>query len=48
MSYAVENLEGAGEYLTVAPGRLGAPVPFEFSRGVLPALHQPVTFQVLK
>ncbi len=46
VSYAVENLEGAGEYLTVAPGRLGAPVPFEFSRVVLPALHHPVTFKV--
>ncbi|WP_405824692.1 serine/threonine protein kinase [Streptomyces sp. NBC_01390] len=46
VSYVVENLEGAGEYLTVAPGRLGAPVPFEFSRVVLPALSGDATFKV--
>lgn len=46
VSYAVENLEGAGEYLTVAPGRLGAPVPFEFSRVVLPALNGTASFKV--
>ncbi|MFF8322849.1 serine/threonine protein kinase [Streptomyces bobili] len=45
-AYAVENLEGAGEYITVAPGRLGAPVPFEFSRVVLPALSGTVDFKV--
>ncbi|MEU9735917.1 serine/threonine protein kinase [Streptomyces sp. NPDC048002] len=45
-AYAVENLEGAGEYITVAPGRLGAPVPFEFSRVVLPALCGTVDFKV--
>ncbi|MFF3705113.1 serine/threonine protein kinase [Streptomyces phaeochromogenes] len=44
--YVVENLEGAGEYITVAPGRLGAPVPFEFSRVVLPALNGTVDFKV--
>ncbi|GAP45995.1 hypothetical protein [Streptomyces azureus] len=46
VSYVVENLEGAGEYLTVAPGRLGAPVPFEFSRVVIPALSATATFKV--
>ncbi|WP_240967382.1 FHA domain-containing protein [Streptomyces composti] len=46
VSYVVENLEGAGEYLTVAPGRLGAPVPFEFSRVVLPALAGTASFKV--
>ncbi|MCT7355382.1 serine/threonine protein kinase [Streptomyces sp. 15-116A] len=46
VSYVVENLEGAGEYLTVAPGRLGAPVPFEFSRVVLPALNGTASFKV--
>ncbi|MDL5205772.1 serine/threonine protein kinase [Streptomyces sp. ALI-76-A] len=46
VSYAVENLEGAGEYLTVAPGRLGAPVPFEFARVVLPALTGNAAFKV--
>lgn len=45
-AYVVENLEGAGEYLTVAPGRLGAPVPFEFSRVVLPALNGTADFKV--
>ena len=45
-AYAVENLEGAGEYITVAPGRLGAPVPFEFSRVVLPAMSGTVDFKV--
>ncbi|WP_406255830.1 serine/threonine protein kinase [Streptomyces chartreusis] len=45
-AYVVENLEGAGEYITVAPGRLGAPVPFEFSRVVLPALNGTVDFKV--
>lgn len=45
-AYAIENLEGAGEYITVVPGRLGAPVPFEFSRVVLPALSGTVDFKV--
>ncbi|GAA2792572.1 serine/threonine protein kinase [Kitasatospora sp. CM 4170] len=45
-TYVVENLEGAGEHVKVAPGRLGAPVPFEFSRVLLPALGEPVEFKV--
>lgn len=45
-AYVVENLEGAGEYITVAPRRLGAPVPFEFSRVVLPALSGTAEFKV--
>ncbi|MFJ1967689.1 serine/threonine protein kinase [Streptomyces sp. NPDC087903] len=45
-TYVVENLEGAGEHIKVAPGRLGAPVPFEFSRVVLPALNGTATFKV--
>jgi len=46
-SYLVENPEGAGEYLRVPPRRLGAPVPFEFARVVLPTRGEhPVTFQV--
>lgn len=45
-TYVVENLEGAGEHVKVAPGRLGAPVPFEFSRVVLPALDGTVGFKV--
>jgi serine/threonine-protein kinase len=35
-TYVVENLEGGGEYVKIAPGRLGAPIPFELSRVVLP------------
>ncbi|MGW4891607.1 serine/threonine protein kinase [Kitasatospora sp. NPDC004240] len=45
-TYVVENLEGAGEHIKVAPGRLGAPVPFEFSRVLLPSLGEPITFKV--
>lgn len=46
-SYLVENPEGAGEYLRVPPRRVGAPVPFEFSRVVLPTRSDvPVSFQV--
>ncbi|GAB2987755.1 FHA domain-containing protein [Streptomyces pseudoechinosporeus] len=36
-TYVVENPEGAGEHIKAGPGRLDAPVPFEFSRIVLPA-----------
>ncbi|MFI1584594.1 serine/threonine protein kinase [Embleya sp. NPDC020630] len=46
VTYVVENLEGAGEYLKIAPGRLGAPVPFEFSRLVLPVADGDVSFKV--
>ena len=45
-TYVVENLEGAGEHVKVAPGRLGAPVPFEFSRVVLPSLGGGCHFKV--
>ncbi|MEU8774251.1 serine/threonine protein kinase [Streptomyces sp. NPDC048606] len=46
-SYLVENPEGAGEYLRVPPRRAGAPIPFEFSRVVLPTRGAaPVSFQV--
>ncbi|MFB7665018.1 serine/threonine protein kinase [Kitasatospora sp. NPDC056138] len=45
-TYVVENLEGAGECVKVAPGRLGAPVAFEFSRVILPASEAPVSFKV--
>ncbi|MGN9792146.1 FHA domain-containing protein [Streptomyces sp. OZ13] len=44
-TYVVENPEGAGEHIKIAPGRIGAPVPFEFSRVVLPA-DEPVSFDV--
>ncbi|WP_405404156.1 FHA domain-containing protein [Streptomyces sp. NBC_01104] len=45
-TYAVENPEGAGEHIKVAPRRLGAPVAFEFSRVVLPAGTDLLTFDV--
>ncbi|ANS66295.1 hypothetical protein SLINC_4071 [Streptomyces lincolnensis] len=45
-TYVVENPEGAGEHIKIAPGRLGAPVSFEFARVVLPATHDLVTFDV--
>ncbi|MFH8473706.1 serine/threonine protein kinase [Streptomyces sp. NPDC018000] len=46
-SYLVENPEGAGEYLRVPPRRVGAPIPFELSRVVLPSRRDtPVLFQV--
>ncbi|MFI6446919.1 serine/threonine protein kinase [Kitasatospora sp. NPDC050543] len=45
-TYVVENLEGAGEHVKVAPGRLGAPVPFEFSRVVLPSFGGATHFKV--
>ncbi|WLW52762.1 FHA domain-containing protein [Streptomyces sp. YU58] len=45
-TYVVENPEGAGELIKVAPGRVEAPVPFEFSRVVLPAAGDLLTFDV--
>lgn len=45
-SLLVENPEGAGEYFRVAPGRLCAPVPFEFSRVVLAVRSGTLSFQV--
>ncbi|MFF8941000.1 FHA domain-containing protein [Streptomyces sp. NPDC014864] len=45
-TYVVENPEGAGEHIKVAPGRLDAPVPFEFSRIVLPAAGDLLAIEV--
>ncbi|WP_228182723.1 FHA domain-containing protein [Streptomyces anulatus] len=45
-TYVVENPEGAGEHIKVAPGRVEAPVPFEFSRVVLPAAGDLLAFDV--
>ncbi|GAB1640584.1 FHA domain-containing protein [Krasilnikovia sp. MM14-A1259] len=45
-SLVVENPEGAGEYFRVPPGRLAAPVPFEFSRVVLATRSDTLAFQV--
>lgn len=45
-TYVVENPEGAGEHIKVAAGRVDAPVPFEFSRVVLPAAGDLLAFDV--
>ncbi|MFG3526443.1 FHA domain-containing protein [Streptomyces sp. NPDC047917] len=45
-TYVVENPEGAGEHIKIAPGRVGAPIPFEFSRVVLPAGGDLLNFDV--
>lgn len=45
-TYVVENPEGAGEHIKIAPGRLDAPVPFEFARIVLPAGSELLTLDV--
>ncbi|MFB6887997.1 FHA domain-containing protein [Kitasatospora sp. NPDC056327] len=45
-TYVVENPEGAGEHIKVAPGRLAAPVPFEFARLVLPAVSELLSLDV--
>ncbi|WP_314250318.1 FHA domain-containing protein [Streptomyces sp. DSM 40907] len=45
-TYVVENPEGAGEHIKIAPGRLDAPVPFEFARLVLPAGSELLTLDV--
>ncbi|MFE0107134.1 FHA domain-containing protein [Streptomyces sp. NPDC059009] len=45
-TYVVENPEGAGEHIKVGPGRVDAPVPFEFSRVVLPAGGDLLHFEV--
>lgn len=45
-TYIVENPEGGGEFLKVAPRRLDMPVPFEIARLVLPTAGAPVSFTV--
>jgi hypothetical protein len=45
-TYVVENPEGGGEFIKVPPGRLGAPIPYEFSRVILPAGHSSLSFLV--
>ncbi|MFG2777484.1 serine/threonine protein kinase [Streptomyces prunicolor] len=45
-TYVVENLEGGGEYVKVAPRRMGTPIPFELSRVVLPLTDGFVRFTV--
>ncbi|MDG9722324.1 MULTISPECIES: FHA domain-containing protein [unclassified Streptomyces] len=45
-TYVVENPEGAGEHIKIAPGRVEAPVPFELARVTLPAAGDLLTFDV--
>jgi hypothetical protein len=45
-TYVVENPEGGGEFIKVPPGRLNAPIPYEFSRVVLPTGGAQVSFLV--
>ncbi|WP_405621700.1 FHA domain-containing protein [Streptomyces sp. NBC_01511] len=45
-TYVVENPEGAGEHIKIAPGRIEAPIPFEFSRIVLPAADALLSFDI--
>ncbi|MCG5216289.1 FHA domain-containing protein [Streptosporangium sp. KLBMP 9127] len=45
-TYVVENPEGGGEFVKIPPGRMGAPIPFEFSRVSLPAVDGSVSFLV--
>lgn len=45
-TYVVENPEGGGEFVKVPPQRMGMPVPFEFSRVILPAVHGTTGFLV--
>ncbi len=45
-TYVVENPEGAGEHVKIAPGRQDSPIPFEFARVVLPAAHDLLGFEV--
>ena len=45
-TYVVENPEGGGEFVKLAPRRLDMPVPFEFARVVLPGADSFDTFFV--
>ncbi|PRY30604.1 FHA domain-containing protein [Pseudosporangium ferrugineum] len=45
-TYVVENPEGGGEFIKLAPRRIDMPVPFEFARVVVPAEERPAAFFV--
>ncbi|GAA4946896.1 FHA domain-containing protein [Actinoplanes utahensis] len=45
-TYVIDNPEGGGEHLKIAPRRLGAPVPFEFARLSIPVDDGTVEFLV--
>jgi hypothetical protein len=45
-TYVVENPEGAGEHIKIPARRIASPIPFEFSRVVLPVRQSFVNFYV--
>ncbi|BCB90009.1 serine/threonine protein kinase [Phytohabitans suffuscus] len=45
-TYAIENPEGGGEFVKLAPRRLDMPVPFEFARVVVPSAERSSAFYV--
>jgi hypothetical protein len=45
-TYVIENPEGGGEFVKLAPRRVDMPVPFEFARVVVPAEGPPAVFYV--
>src|SRR3954447_18327334 len=45
-TYVVDNPEGGGQYITVAPRRIAAAVPFEFAPVSLPPPERPAEFLV--
>src|SRR3954468_2916378 len=45
-TYVIENPEGGGEFVKLAPRRLDMPVPFEFARVVVPSAGRSSGFYV--
>ncbi|WP_432828299.1 hypothetical protein [Dactylosporangium sp. CA-092794] len=45
-TYVIENPEGGGEFVKLAPRRLDMPVPFEFARIVVPSAERSAAFYV--
>ncbi len=45
-TYVIENPEGGGEFVKLAPRRLDMPVPFEFARIVIPGADRQSAFYV--
>jgi hypothetical protein len=45
-TYVIENPEGGGEFIKLAPRRLDMPVPFEFARVVVPSADRPSSFYI--
>ena len=45
-TFVIENPEGGGEFVKVAPRRLEMPVPFEFARVVVPGTDRAAAFYV--